>query len=516
MASDPHPPAPGGPLTLFLSYSRPDRAVAQRLADALHKAGHVVWWDALIEGGAKFASSIRAALDSAEVVIVLWSESAIDSDWVRDEAAQGRDRHRLVPLSIDGSQPPLGFRQYQVIDFARWNGHAGAPEFAAMLRAIALAAGHEAGPATPLPIARPGPRSSRRQLLGGVGAGTLVAGTGAVVAWRNFAAPAPAAARGIAVLPFKNLSGDPEQDYFAAGLTEEVRAALAANDAFQVVAATSSNVAHEGADSATKMARNLGVAYLLDGSVQLSRDIVRIAASLTDGKTGFTRWSQSIDRKLNDIFAVQNAIARTVSAALQVRMATDRPAPGGTRNLGAYENFLRGRALYNQAKDEATDRAALAHFDLAIAADDHFAMAYAARSRSLASIAAEYAKAEELKPLYASSPRPISRSATSCSPASSTSRAHGPSTIAHMRWAAATPTSSSCSRFIARARAAPPKPAQRSAGPLPSTHSTRARTAPLGRSTMPRAATRRHSLPSPAPCNSTPTLQMHGRTKAIA
>jgi TolB-like protein/Tfp pilus assembly protein PilF len=403
MASDPHPPAPGGPLTLFLSYSRPDRAVAQRLADALHKAGHVVWWDALIEGGAKFASSIRAALDSAEVVIVLWSESAIDSDWVRDEAAQGRDRHRLVPLSIDGSQPPLGFRQYQVIDFARWNGHAGAPEFAAMLRAIALAAGHEAGPATPLPIARPGPRSSRRQLLVGVGAGTLVAGTGAVVAWRNFAAPAPAAARGIAVLPFKNLSGDPEQDYFAAGLTEEVRAALAANDAFQVVAATSSNVAHEGADSATKMARNLGVAYLLDGSVQLSRDIVRIAASLTDGKTGFTRWSQSIDRKLNDIFAVQNEIARTVSAALQVRMATDRPAPGGTRNLGAYENFLRGRALYNQAKDEATDRAALAHFDLAIAADDHFAMAYAARSRSLASIAAEYAKAEELKPLYASS-----------------------------------------------------------------------------------------------------------------
>jgi TolB-like protein len=240
-------------------------------------------------------------------------------------------------------------------------------------------------------------------LLVGAGAGTLVAGTGAVVAWRNFAAPPPAAAaQGIAVLPFKNLSGDPGQDYLAAGLTEEVRAALAANDAFQVVAATSSNLAREGAGSATKMARDLGVAYLLDGSVQRSRDVVRIAASLTD-KTGFTRWSQSIDRKISDIFAVQNEIARTVSAALQVRIATDRPALGGTSNLRAYEDFLRGRALYNQARDEATDRAALAYFDLAIAADDHFAMAYAARSRSLASIAAEYAKAEELKPLYASS-----------------------------------------------------------------------------------------------------------------
>jgi TolB-like protein/tetratricopeptide (TPR) repeat protein len=403
MASDPHRPAPGAPLTLFLSYSRPDRTVAERLADRLQHAGHIVWWDALIEGGAKFASSIREALDAADVVIVLWSLSSVDSDWVRDEAAQGRDRHRLVPLSIDGSLPPLGFRQYQVIDLAGWNGAANAPELAAILRAVALAAGQVVGP-TPVPAAHSGPRSSRRQLLIGAGAGTIVAGGGALVAWREMGTPAPvAAAQGIAVLPFKNLSGDPRQDYFAAGLTEEVRAALAANDALQVIAATSSNVARDAAGGAIKIARDLGVAYLLDGSVQRSGDVVRIAASLTDGKTGFTRWSRSIDRRMTDIFAVQNEIARTVSEALQVRIATDKPAPGGTRNVDAYENFLRGRALYNQAKDEETDRAALAHFDLAIAADNRFAMAYAARSRSLASIAAEYAKGEELKPLYAAS-----------------------------------------------------------------------------------------------------------------
>ena len=139
---------------------------------------------------------------------------------------------------------------------------------------------------------------------------------------------------------------------------------------------------------------------MLDGSVQRSNDIVRIATSLTDGKTGFTSWSQSIDRKLSDIFAVQNEIARTVSEALHVRIATNAPAPGGTRNVAAYENFLRGRALFNLAKDEPTDRSALAYLDLAVAADPGFALAHAARSRALAAIAIEYAPAAQLQPLY--------------------------------------------------------------------------------------------------------------------
>lgn len=402
MASDPHRPAHGAPLTLFLSYARPDRAIAEQLAERLEQAGHIIWWDGLIEGGANFSRSIRDALDAADVVIVLWSVSAIDSDWVRDEAAQGRDRHRLVPLSIDGSPPPLGFRQYQVIELARWRGDGGAPEIAAILRAVALAAGQAVGPAprrTSLRRSRPG--ASRRQVLIGAGAGTLVVGGGALIAWQTGLAPTRAApVQAIAVLPFKNLSGDPAQDYFAAGLTEEVRAALAANDGLQVAAATSSAEARDSEASATAIARELGVAYLLDGSVQRSNDIVRIATSLTDGKTGFTSWSQSIDRKLSDIFAVQNEIARMVSEALHIRIATDAPAPGGTRNVAAYENFLRGRALFNLARDEATDRSALAYLDLAVTADPGFAMAHAARSRSLVAIAVEYAPASQLQPLY--------------------------------------------------------------------------------------------------------------------
>ena len=402
MASDPHRPATGAPLTLFLSYARPDRAVAEQLAGQLEQAGHTIWWDALIEGGANFTSSIRKALDAADVVIVLWSESSVDSDWVRDEAAQGRDRHRLVPLSIDGSPPPLGFRQYQVIDLSRWRGDPGALEVAATLRAVAIAAGQPVAAATPHPaVKRRAPLASRRQLLISAGAGAVVAGGGALFAWRNGLGPVAAPpVQAIAVLPFKNLSGDSGQDYFAAGLTEEVRGALATNDAFQVAAATSSAKASEREAKATAIARDLGVAYLLDGSVQRWGDVVRIATSLTDGKTGFTSWSQSIDRKLGDIFAVQNEIARMVSEALHIQIATAEPAPGGTRNVAAYENFLHGRALFNLAKDEATDRSALAYLDLAVAADPGFAMAHAARSRALAAIAVEYAPAAQLQPLY--------------------------------------------------------------------------------------------------------------------
>ena len=82
---------------------------------------------------------------------------------------------------------------------------------------------------------------------------------------------------------------------------------------------------------------------------------------------------------------------------MSVRVATNAPAPGGTHNVRAYENFLRGRALFNQAKDEASDRQALALYELAIAADPNFAMAHAARSRALSAIAAQYAKADELE-----------------------------------------------------------------------------------------------------------------------
>jgi tetratricopeptide (TPR) repeat protein len=151
---------------------------------------------------------------------------------------------------------------------------------------------------------------------------------------------------------------------------------------------------------AKAIAARLNVAYLLEGSVQRAGDNVRVATTLTNGRTGFSEWSQRVERPLGDIFVFESDVARTVSNALQVRMATDAPAPGGTRNARAYEAYLRGKALYNLAKDEAADREAKANFEIAVAADPDFALAHAALSRSFSSIAAQYAAAGELKGLY--------------------------------------------------------------------------------------------------------------------
>jgi len=112
--------------------------------------------------------------------------------------------------------------------------------------------------------------------------------------------------------------------------------------------------------------------------------------------------SDRIDRKLDDIFSLQSDIALSVSRALSVQMATDAPTLGGTRNAKAYEAYLRGKTLYNLARDEATDREARANYELAVAADPTFALAQAGLSRVLASIASQSAQASDLKLLYSS------------------------------------------------------------------------------------------------------------------
>src|SRR4030095_1717259 len=112
---------------VFLSYDRDDTDKARPIALALEKAGHSVWWDLHVRGGAQFSKVIDEALKAADAVVVLWSEHSIESAWVRDEAAFGRDGGRLVPVTIDGTQAPLGFRQFQTIDLSRWRGRGNGP-----------------------------------------------------------------------------------------------------------------------------------------------------------------------------------------------------------------------------------------------------------------------------------------------------------------------------------------------------------------------------------------------------
>ena len=377
---------------VFISYARADRPRVAPLAAALTAKGYDVWWDALIEGGAGFAQTIETKLAAADAVIVVWSATSVGSDWVRDEAAYARDHKRIVPLTIDGTEAPLGFRQYHRVDLSQWRGQADAPEISSVIAGIS-------GVATGTPIAfMPSKRGIDRRTTLMIGAGAVAAIGGGLVAFNPFSGGR--SANSVAVLPFANLSGDEGQSYFSDGLSEEIRSALARNPALKVAAPTSANTFRDKAADAKVIGSKLGVAFLLEGSVRRAGDVVRIAAELIDAKTGFSKWSQSFDRQLTDVFAVQSEIAGVVADALVVRVSGVARAIGGTTNITAYDAFLKGRALFFSDGGEETDRGALAQFDAAIRADPNYAAAYAARSRAVVAIANQYAKAEELRRLY--------------------------------------------------------------------------------------------------------------------
>ena len=402
--------------TVFLSYCRSDQADAARLAAALTAAGLDVWWDHLIEGGAAFAKRIESALEGADAVVVLWSARSIESDWVLDEAARGRDLRKLVPASLDGTPSPLGFRQYQTVDLVRWREGGDDTPLQALVRAVTAMGtgakndGLRSAPATPEPIpARGGgpANAARRRLMLGALA-TVPALGGGLYAWRHFAGgSAVVSDNSVAVLPFDNLSGDAAQAYFSDGLSEEVRSTLTRNLALRVMAKSSSSRFATDPRDATEIAGELGVSYLLRGSVRRQDDVVRVSVNLVEGRTGFDRWSETFDGRLSDAFQVQSDIAYAVADRLSAFVGGDRDdrdglaAVGGTSNPTALDAYLRGRTLYDLSSDEASERAALQAFDDALASDPDFAAAHAARARSLTAIANQYGRTDENIGLYA-------------------------------------------------------------------------------------------------------------------
>ena len=216
----------GGSHTVFVSYSRGDQNRALPIIKILEDAGFSVWWDGLLEGGERFSHITENALEQAKAVVVLWSKTSTDSHWVHDEATRGRDRKVLVPLSIDGHQPPLGFRQFQVIDASPAQARPGSAEMEKLVRAVAAL--HDQ-PRDFTVQGKPAPAlANRRNLL--FGGGALILGGGALAAWlTGLVGGKSAAAASVAVMPFENLSGNPAQAYFSDGLAAEVRAELSRN-----------------------------------------------------------------------------------------------------------------------------------------------------------------------------------------------------------------------------------------------------------------------------------------------
>jgi adenylate cyclase len=188
----------------------------------------------------------------------------------------------------------------------------------------------------------------------------------------------------IAVLPFVNMSGDKDQEYFSEGLTEELLNSLSRINELQVAARTSSfSFQGEHPDIET-VAHKLNVGAVLEGSVRRSGSTVRITAQLINGVSGFHVWSQTYDRDLGDILKLQTDLATAVAEALRVTLLSGAPARielGGTRNPAALDAYLRGKTLINAAPSTSeSDHAAIAALSEAIRQDPGYALAYADRS----------------------------------------------------------------------------------------------------------------------------------------
>jgi TolB-like protein/tetratricopeptide (TPR) repeat protein len=209
----------------------------------------------------------------------------------------------------------------------------------------------------------------------------------------------------IAVLPFVNISGDKEQEYFSDGLTEELLNSLSRISELQVTARTSSfYFKGEHADLAT-IARKLNVAAVLEGSVRRSTHTVRVTAQLVNAVTGFHLWSQTYDRDVGDVLKVQTEIADAVTSALKVTLLGDvaaRVELGGTRNPAAFDAYLRGLKASRRIHAGQDYETAISAYTEAIRLDPGYALAIAARSLALTSNAGFYEMGPAASASYAS------------------------------------------------------------------------------------------------------------------
>ena len=300
---------------IFLSYNRADSDTARRFAEGLEREGFSVWWDQTLRSGEAYDEVTEAALKSAKAVVVLWSPRSVVSRWVRAEATIADRNKTLVPVMIEPCERPIMFELTQTAELGHWHGEASDKAWRAFLTDVR----HRVGLQTAPQVAQPQADRAKIQT---------------------------AAKPSVLILPFVNMSGDAEQEYFSDGVTEDIITDLGRVSALSLV---SRNMAFslKGKTVATaQLAETLHVSHILEGSVRKSGDRVRITAQLMDAATDTQVWAERFDRTLDDIFAIQDDISKAVVAALKLHLAPDekraierRP----TSNAEAYELFLMAR-----------------------------------------------------------------------------------------------------------------------------------------------------------------------------
>src|SRR5215469_9826381 len=226
----------------------------------------------------------------------------------------------------------------------------------------------------------------RAAIPGAVAVLFLIGATLGAYFWNrhNKTTVSPSTPTSIAVLPFADLSPSHDQEYFADGLTEELINDLAQVQGLKVVARSSSFQFKGKNEDLRIVGRDLGVANVLEGSIRREGDRVRVRAELTKVHDGFQLWSETYDRRIDDIFAIQDEIARSATGALQLKLLAPKEAPSTARersdSTAAYEALLHARYFVTRGRDKADLSNALAYCGQAIKLDPKYASAWALRS----------------------------------------------------------------------------------------------------------------------------------------
>ena len=309
---------------VFVSYARSDRRRVAPLVAAIEAEGWTVWWDPDIAAGQEFDRRIADELKAASAVLAVWTPRSVESRWVRGEARDGAERGILVPVRFDGAELPIDFRALHTTELDDWRDDPAAPAAQEMLRAL---------------------RSTiERQRA--VQTAAAAAHANAVPATGTAGRPVRIA---ICVLPFANMSGDSEQEYFSDGITEDVITDLSKVSALSVTSRNSAFMFKGRHVDVPKVARELNVTHVLEGSVRKAGGRVRITAQLVEAASNDHLWAERYDRELQDIFALQDEISAAIVKALRLKLlpAEKRAIEQrGTDNVEAYNLYLMARQLY--------------------------------------------------------------------------------------------------------------------------------------------------------------------------
>lgn len=384
----------------FISYASADRSTADAVCAALEREGARCWIAPRdVTPGELYSANIVHAIDTTRVVVLVLSQHAADSAHVLREVERAASkRHPILSFRIDQAPLPEGLEYFlnssQWLDASITGVDRALPKLVDAVKGAlgkpTVAARDHQSQLVPTNASKR-PTRALLALVAIIAAALAYVGVDrlwlskhdgaqselveATPASPSESSPAMSAnsAKAIAVLPFLNLSSDKEQEYFSDGLSEELLNLLAKVPELRVAARTSSFY-YKGKDvKLTDVARELQVAHLLEGSVRKSGNRVRITAQLIRASDGYHQWSETYDRTLEDIFAVQEEIAAAVVSQLKIKLLSAPPKVRET-NPEAYALYLQAQEIVGQQGDRADKSIALYQRSLAI--DPNYAPAW--------------------------------------------------------------------------------------------------------------------------------------------